>query len=434
MRKMRYWVAWGALCAAAAAVVVWFVTRETLPVRIRIATARSGGSYYRLGMRLADSIQQRTGRGVDVIESDGSRQNLELLASGDADLAILQLGPRPPDSGVLTVAPLYDDFVHVVVRADRRIASIHDLDGRRILIGPASSGMRESADVVLEHYDIDTSQFEDTRYFTSLLNDPELDGAIVTAGLSNPDLVGLLQTGQFSLLPIDQAEAIAARYPLMTPRMLARGVYRGAPPLPPDSIATLATPAILVVRTDAPDVLVTEALGALYAGSLQREFPGLTTSLSAATWSLYPRHAAAQAYYDPYQGLGVLANFMETLAAIKELLLALGAGLYALFAWWRSIERREREAELAGQKDHLDQLIEATASIERAQLHEHDVKALEHYRDAVVEVKHRALVELTQEEVRGDRMFSILLLQAEAVSRAIDAKLARVSLGSSKEA
>src|SRR5262245_22832233 len=284
MRRTRYWVAWGALCAAAVSVAVWFGTRETLPGRIRIATARSGGSYYRVGLRLADSLHKRTGISVDVIETDGSTQNLALLASKAADLAVVQLGPRPPDAGVLAVAPLYDDVVHVVVRAGRRIASIHDLDGRRVLIGPENSGMRKSAAVVLEHYGVDAGQFADTRYFTSLLQDATLDGAIVTAGMSNPDLLGMLQTGQFSLLPIDQAEAIAARYPLLTPRTLVRGVYRGTPAIPPDPIAALATPAILAVGTDASDVLVTETLGALYAGSLQLEFPDLTTPQAAASW------------------------------------------------------------------------------------------------------------------------------------------------------
>ncbi len=429
MRRIRYWVIWSALIAALASVAVWLATRETLPSRIRIATARSGGLYFELGRKLASSLEERTGRAIDVVESDGSRENLDLLSAGKVDLAILQLGPHAPEAGVVAMAPLYDDLVHVVVRAGAGIEDIHGLEGRKILVGAPNSGMRITADVLLDHYDVDHAPFDDDlRHFTALLEDPSLDGAIVTAGIANKDLERILGSGEFALLPIDQADAIGARHPMMSPRTLPRGIYRGVPPVPREATPTLGTPAILCVAADASDVLVVEVLEALYASRFQREFPGLTTREAAASFSLYPRHEAAIAYYDPYQGLGVLANLFEALAAIKELLFALGAVSYVVLSWWRSLERREEQAELSLEKEHLDQLIEATAQIEREQLHEHDVQALERHRDAIVLVKHRALAELTREEVRGDRMFSILLLQAEAVSRAIEAKLARAPL------
>jgi TRAP-type uncharacterized transport system substrate-binding protein len=49
--------------------------------------------------------------------------------------------------------------------------------------------MRQSALQVLGHFDIKASALNNNAgYFTDLLNDPTLDGAIVTTGIENPDL------------------------------------------------------------------------------------------------------------------------------------------------------------------------------------------------------------------------------------------------------
>ena len=69
-------------------VVVWLVTRETLPRTIRVATAEKGGLYSEFGEALRSSLEEKTGRRVEIVHTRGSVENRELLASGKVDVAI----------------------------------------------------------------------------------------------------------------------------------------------------------------------------------------------------------------------------------------------------------------------------------------------------------------------------------------------------------
>jgi hypothetical protein len=61
--------------------------------------------------------------------------------------------------------------------------------------------------------------------------------------------------------------------------------------------------------------------------------------------------------------------------------------------------------------------------VERAQMSIEDAAGLRTYLDEVTRIKLRALAELTHEDLRGDRLFSIFLMQCSALSRKIEAKL-----------
>ena len=114
---------------------------------------------------------------------------------------------------------------------------------------------------------------------------------------------------------------------------------------------------------------------------------------------------------------------MESLAATKELLFALGAGLYLLWIRWQSLREREKQAQLQAQKDDLDKFLRETLQVERAQLETSDPKRLRELLDKVTRIKLQALQQLTEEELRGDRTFSIFLLQCSNLSSNIHLKI-----------
>ena len=134
-------------------VLVWLITRDTLPGTIRIATAQEGGLYHEFGEALKKSLEQRTGKRVELIETEGSVENARLLREGKVDVAIVQ-GGSAPLRGLSVIAPLYPEVVHVLVREGVGIEKVDDLKGHRVVYGPTGSGMRASAERVLKHYGI----------------------------------------------------------------------------------------------------------------------------------------------------------------------------------------------------------------------------------------------------------------------------------------
>jgi len=422
-RTIRRWSGWAMLGVLLASVAIWQFGNDALPQVIRISTGYDGGLYYQTGLVLADELMQRTGRPVRVIESRGSGDNYRHLTHGETELAILQLGTVPSD-GIVALAPLYPDATLIVARRGSGIASVDDLDGHAVSVGPLGSGMRASAETLLEHYQIELGP-ENTRadYFARLADDPSLDAAIITTGLMNPDLRRLLERREFELLPILDSEAMVFRFPQLTAYTIPRGLYSERPPMPDRPIQTIATPNFLATTSDASPALVAAVLGALHDRPLQSKIPGLIGKDEAARWSLVPYHTAASAHYDPYEGIGLLANLMETIAAAKELLFALGAGIYLLWSWWRELRRREEKHLTRLQKERLDGFLRETIEVEHAQMAASDPVALRGYLDEITRIKLRAIEKLTVEHLRADNMFSIFLLQCSAVSRKIEAKL-----------
>jgi len=266
-------------------------------------------------------------------------------------------------------------------------------------------------------------QSKEHRYFKSLLEDTALDAAIVTTGMDNPDLTQLLRTGQFDLLPIDVAKAISAHSVHFREYEIPRGYYSASPPVPAKSVTTVATTAFFAVRKDASNTLVTQVLGSLYEEGLQAEFPLLIPRKDVSTWSPIPLHPVARLYFDPEDQFGRMAVVMESLVATKELLFAFGAAIYLLWDRWRRLSERERRVRIQAEKGHLDKLLEQTLQIEAEQMNTTDVAELEAFLDDVTRIKLRALRELTHDELRGDRAFSIFLTQCANLMSKIQLKI-----------
>lgn len=401
----------------------WFATRKTLPRKIRMATGKETGLYHDFGKALALPLKNRSGRTLELRSTAGSQSNSQLLERGEVDLALIQAGFLNPRKFSI-VAPLYAEALHVIVRKGRGIEKAADLAGRNVILGPKGSGMRTGAQRFLRHYGIDADGLkQNERYFTDLANDESLDAAIVIAGFLNQDLQRLLAGGQFELLPIEDAEAVAIKDPHLRTFTIPRGLYAEKPAVPDRPILTLATTAMLVVRKDTPDMLVDATLRSIYEEGLGLDFPMLIPRKQIAEWTPIPLHPAAHNYFYPEDRIGWLANVMESLAATKELLFALGAGLYLLWMRWRSIKERENQDNLQAQKDHLDKFLTETLEVELAHMKTSDPTKLRELLDQVTQIKLRALHELTEEELRGDRTFSIFLIQCSNLSNNIQLKI-----------
>lgn len=405
-------------------VMVWFVRRDRLPSTIRIATGHKEGLYCLFGNAIKDVLAAKLNRRVAVDTTEGSVDNLRRLLSGEADLAVVQGGSVSLD-GVAVVTPLFPELVLVIVRKNSGILEIADLAGHNVSLGREGSGIRKSALRLLEHFGINVADVghNDMRFQHLLDDDSPLDAAIVTAGIGHRDLADMLRTNKLELLPIADAKAIEMLDPFPHATEVPRGLFAEYPPVPANTIPTISTTAYLVARIDAPDSLVNAALTAVHEGSLGQVIPTLIPRREAAAHVPARFHSVAQRYFNPADNIGYMANVMESLAATKELLFAFGAGVYLLWLRWRRLKSREMETAFRRQKEQLDALLVQTLRIEEAQMRTTDTAQLRTLLDNVTRIKLRALHELTEEELRGDRTFSIFLTQCANLINKIQLKI-----------
>lgn len=400
----------------------WYVTRDTLPRTITLAAGRRGTLTHRFALQLERGIRAQTGRDVEVVETQGSGEAGDHLREKKAHLAILQAGAVKMD-GVSALAPLYPEPVQFLVRKGSRIDSIADLPSHKVALGPVQSGSHILALKILKQYGVDANRLvgSDQLFDPS---DPSLDAAILTTGLQNPLVAAALSSGKFDLLPIEDPEALRVHLRYVTPFTIPRGAFRGNPAVPDRPVKTVATTAVLGARSDEGAALIQVALEALYGTDLLDEYPTVIPAAKARSWPTIPLHGEARRYFDPYGGLATLANFAESISTGKELLFALGAGVYLLWDRWKRIGEREHERAVRTAREKLDRYLNETVRIERSQMGAWDRKALRDCLDEVTRVKLEALESLTHEALHGDPLFLIFLTQCSSLIEKIHLKLA----------
>jgi TRAP transporter TAXI family solute receptor len=426
-RTVRRILPWSMSIILVLSLAVWMTTRDRLPHHVRIATAGSGGLYHQLGEALAERLRGATGREVTVLETAGTGDNQQRLSRGEVELALMQADATDLE-GLVSITPLYHEVVLLVVRRGRGIESFQDLATRRVSLGRPGSGMQVTSRKILGHYDLELGDAgEVSCHYTDLLHDESLDAAIVTAGLLSEELQQLLASGQFDLIGVGESAAFCLRRPSFQPCTIPRGLFGHRPALPAAPLTTVATTALLAAPRDTSPRLITAALRAVHESGLRSVIPTLMTRAEAAGWPLPNLDPVARQYFDPY-GIDTFANFMESLAAGYELLFALAAGIYLL--WERQRRRRERErlAEISDAKERLDIFLAETTRVERELLETTDLTQLKAHLEEVTAIKLRAIEELTEEELRGDRMFLIFLIQCGNLMGKIQARITNTIL------
>jgi TRAP transporter TAXI family solute receptor len=129
----------------AALTVSGCVGREPRHRTVRIATGSPTAVYYAIGSALARVItQDLPGTDASVLVTAASAENLQLIASGRAEVAFSQsdvlVSRGLPASSILALARVYDDLLHLVVRAGSPVKTLEDLRGKRVSVGAQGSG------------------------------------------------------------------------------------------------------------------------------------------------------------------------------------------------------------------------------------------------------------------------------------------------------
>ncbi|MCJ1681078.1 TAXI family TRAP transporter solute-binding subunit [Streptomyces sp. APSN-46.1] len=134
---------------------------------LTFSTGVRTGVYHRYGELLQQALA-RDVPGVDVrLEtSEGSQQNLQRVATGQADFTVAtadavakyQADGKPGATSLRGVARLYDDYVQLVVPAGSPVQSARDLKGKRVAVGQSGSGVRLIADRLLAAAKLDPAR------------------------------------------------------------------------------------------------------------------------------------------------------------------------------------------------------------------------------------------------------------------------------------
>jgi TRAP transporter TAXI family solute receptor len=240
------------------------------PDFLALATAGTGGVYYLVGGSIAEIWSRELPEHIVVAEvTGGSVENLSLLMSDQVAIAFSMgtnalgayTGSNSFEGGergqVLALVALYPNVLQLAALEGSGIESLQDLVGRRVSVGAPGSGTEVGARTLLEANGIDYGDIQAQRLnFNETANglrDGTVDAGFWSAGPPTSSIMDLATARDIRLIPIsdDEVARTASVDPTVRRDMIPSGAYLGQE----QSVPTLSTPNVLVVRADMAEEL-----------------------------------------------------------------------------------------------------------------------------------------------------------------------------------
>lgn len=268
---------------AIAAVLLTLASFATYAAPIKhltMGTAGVSGGNYPTGIAMCQLWNQNIeGIKAVAIATNGSPHNIDLLRTRDADIAqsrsleayraINGIKPYPEKMPWIRAMTggLFADVFQVVARKSSGIKTVADFKGKRIAVGPVGSGGEVDARETLAAYgltykDVKASFVEYTQGI-EMLQDDQVDGAILGLSLGASGMLELMLDNKTALVPISDAALANLKKvnEFYMRRMIPANTYPGqtAP------VATVGTPPdVIIVRDDMDFDLVYKMTKILY--------------------------------------------------------------------------------------------------------------------------------------------------------------------------
>ncbi len=327
--RARIWLCASLLIAPAAFLSVGLQAQDI--TFFRIGTGSTAGTYFPIGGIIASVISKPPGsRECDVGGScgvpgligvaqstEGSVTNVMGIADGSLESGFSQADisfwayngegkfkKTGPITKLRTIANLFPESVHLVVRRDAGIASVADLRGKRVSLDREGSGTRVDARLILKAFGLKLKDLKAVAYSAGdaadLLRAGELDAFFMVAGTPANAIVNLADDALITLVPLvgPKVDKLREAYPFFALDRIPAGTYFNTP-----VTDTLSVGAQWLVSADVPDDLVYQITGALWHRSTRRlldsghpkgEQIGVFTALDGL---VVPLHPGARRYY-----------------------------------------------------------------------------------------------------------------------------------------
>jgi len=217
---------------------------------LTIATGTPEGTYYQIAQDIKQ-VAEKEGIPIEIVQTNGSFDNINLLGSGKVDLAILQLDVLKFTSEMMqakanfnvlkelkVILNLYFEEIHVITKNDG-IRSLDQLDGKKVALGPERGGSALTAEVLLAANGVSIQKFFDApNEALQKLERGELDALIFVGGAPVPAFEKLDKSFHFVQLP---ANPILEQ--IYQKKKIDKTVYSWA-----GEVETLAVPSVIMTR------------------------------------------------------------------------------------------------------------------------------------------------------------------------------------------
>ncbi len=232
---------------------------------LELATAAPGGAFYDYGPKLGALVYDVAGIDIKARATGGSVENVKLLEAAGVPLAMVNMGPayeawnglEPWTEGkkmrnLRALFPMYETPFHVATLKSSGIATLRDLDRKRVGVGPAKGPaeliFRALADELgLAPVIVNGSPAELAQQVVG----GKIDAFWFGSGLPIIAFADIEKAAPTSIFGLTDAEvaALRKRFPYMAPNTIPASTYKSQP----SPLRTAALWNFVVANKDMPD-------------------------------------------------------------------------------------------------------------------------------------------------------------------------------------
>ena len=286
--------------------------------KIVLATGGNTGTYYAYGMAMGPILAEKTGVKFDVQSTGASKANIQLIQTGEADMAVVQndvmyyaytgtdlfTGAQTKDFAALAV--LYPELCQIIATKESGIKTVADLAGKRVSVGDAGSGVEFNAKQILAAYGIDMDkdiQKQNLGFGPSAdaLKDGKIDAFFCVAGIPTTAITDLAMSNEITVVAVEDEKynELAKQYGFYTQQIVPKETYNGMT----EDVKTVAVMATYIVDKDLPEDVVYnitksifENKDAIAAAHVKGNELNAATAVDGIPAEV-PLHAGAAKYY-----------------------------------------------------------------------------------------------------------------------------------------
>ncbi|MDP3756479.1 TAXI family TRAP transporter solute-binding subunit [Polaromonas sp.] len=397
--------------AATLLVLAYWWLDPNPPKRVTLATGPAQSAYEEFGKRYA-RILAKDGITVELLPSEGSAANLQLLREGKADLGFVQGGTSATDVdtdeeleslGSLFLEPVWLFYREEAARkvaaatsgnssqgadAGAVLASLTQLQGLRVNVGTPGSGVPNLMNKLLESNRIEPgalkiSQLEQTPATVAFLQG-ELDAIVFASAPESLMVQMLLQTPGIKLMDFAQSEAYSRRFAFLSPAVLPRGVVDLAGNIPPQDVRLVAPTTTLLTRTSTHPALL--QLFALAGNEIHgsagwfkhaREYPNVKNNERPVAKEAERSIQAGAPLLQRYLPFWV-ANLVERMWLVMGIIIAVLLPLSRIVPPLYEFRVRSRIFRWYGQLRDIENRIDGVDGVDEAGALHEELNSLEH--------------------------------------------------------
>ncbi|WP_271881969.1 TAXI family TRAP transporter solute-binding subunit [Phaeobacter italicus] len=249
---------------AAIALAAAAVTAVSAETRVTYKSAKTGSSYYQMGVELAEAMKAAGDISVTLEESQGSVQNVMEVRARGADYvfttppalvglaqggkAMFEGKGNPAFDDIRALFPIPSLTMHFVMSSESGVTDIADLDGQTILLGKGSFGAREGEKYLKLFGVADSVEIADVELSNAVaaLKNGQIDGFVTAGSYPAPNVIEAAASASVTVLSMTEAQISETKRIKLT---IPAGTYAGQDA----DITTTSLPVVAFTTTKMDD-------------------------------------------------------------------------------------------------------------------------------------------------------------------------------------